>query len=195
MDNLNDLKAIWLTAKTDSLPDSHEMVQIVRKFRNKKLLKICAMVLASVFFTVAMIWVVFVYKSIMITTRIGEGCMLVACIILIIANLSSLVRFYNLKECSNKDFIKFLQRTRVRQQFYYDKTQVVAMVFCFTGIMVYMYEGVYRNTPLCIGVYVGTVIYFAIIWFVVRPRVFKKSGKKIAEQIEKLHNISKQINE
>ena len=195
MDNLNDLKAIWLTAKTDSLPDSHEMVQIVRKFRNKKLLKISAMVSASVFFTVVMIWVVFVYKSVMVTTRIGEVFMLVACLILIITNLNSLLRFYKLKECSNKEFIGFLEQTRIRQQFYYQKTQVVAMIFCFTGLTVYIYEGVYKNMTLCIGVYAGTLIYFAIIWFVVRPRVFKKSGKKIVAQIEKLQNISKQINE
>ena len=195
MDNLNDLKAIWLTAKTDSLPDSHEMVQIVRKFRNKKLLKISAMVSASVFFTVVMIWVVFVYKSVMVTTRIGEAFMLVACLILIITNLNSLLRFYKLKECSNKEFIGFLEQTRIRQQFYYQKTQVVAMIFCFTGLTVYIYEGVYKNMTLCIGVYAGTLIYFAIIWFVVRPRVFKKSGKKIVAQIEKLQNISKQINE
>ena len=195
MDNLNNLKAIWLTAKTDSLPDSHEMVQIVRKFRNKKLLKISAMVSASVFFTVVMIWVVFVYKSVMVTTRIGEAFMLVACLILIITNLNSLLRFYKLKECSNKEFIGFLEQTRIRQQFYYQKTQVVAMIFCFTGLTVYIYEGVYKNMTLCIGVYAGTLIYFAIIWFVVRPRVFKKSGKKIVAQIEKLQNISKQINE
>ena len=195
MDNLNDLKAIWLTAKTDSLPDSHEMVQIVRKFRNKKLLKIGALVLAAIFLTVLMVWVMFVYKSVMLTTRIGEVCMLVACIILIATNLNSLIRFYRLKECSNKEFIKFLEQTRVRQQFYYQKTQVVAMVFCATGLLVYLYEGVYQNMLLCISAYSVTVIYLAVMWFVVRPRVFKKDGRKIAGQIAKLESIAKQINE
>ena len=195
MDNLNNLKAIWLTAKTDSLPDSHEMVQIVRKFRNKKLLKISAMVSASVFFTVVMIWVVFVYKSVMVTTRIGEVFMLVACLILIITNLNSLLRFYKLKECSNKEFISFLEQTRVRQQFYYRRTQVVAMIFCVTGLLVYLYEGVYQNRVLFIASYAGTIAYFSIIWFVFRPRVFKKEERKINEQIEKLNAISKQINE
>ena len=195
MDNLNDLKAIWLTAKTDSLPDSHEMVQIVRKFRNKKLLKISAMVLASVFFTVVMIWVVFVYKSSMLATRIGEACMIVSCLILIITNLSSLIRFYKLKECSNKEFLLFLEQTRLRQHFYYRRTQVVAMIFCVTGLLVYLYEGVYQNRILFITSYAGTIAYFSIIWFVLRPRVFKKEERKINGQIEKLHTISKQINE
>ncbi|WP_461451183.1 hypothetical protein [Mucilaginibacter sp.] len=195
MDNLNDLKAIWLTAKTDSLPNSREMVQIIRKFRNKKLLGIGGLVLASLFFTAVMIWVVFVYKSSLLTTRIGEACMLVACIILIITNLNSLIRFYKLRVCSNSEFIRFLEQTRARQQFYYEKTQVVAMLFCVTGLLIYMYEGVYQNTILCIVAYALTLIYFAVLWFVVRPRVFKKDGRKITEQIAKLESISKQINE
>ena len=98
MDNLNDLKAIWLTAKTDSLPDSHEMVQIVRKFRNKKLLKITALVIAAIVLVAIMIWVVFVYKSTMLSTRLGEAFIIIAGIILIATNLNSLLRFYKLKE-------------------------------------------------------------------------------------------------
>jgi len=195
MDNLNDLKALWLTAKTDSLPDSHQMVQLIKKFRNKKLLKIGALVLAAILLTATMIWVMFVYKSIMLTTRIGEVCMLIAGIILITTNLNSLLRFYKLKECSNKEFIQFLEQTRVRQQFYYQKTQVVAMIFCATGLLVYLYEGVYQNTLLCIIAYSATIIYLAIIWFVVRPRTFKKDGRKIAEQIAKLESIAKQIDQ
>jgi len=37
MDNLDDLKAIWHTAKTDVLPTSGEMLQMIRKFRSQKL--------------------------------------------------------------------------------------------------------------------------------------------------------------
>ena len=195
MDNLNDLKAIWLTAKTDSLPDSHEMVQIVRKFRNKKLLKITALVVAAIVLVAIMIWVVFVYKSTMLSTRLGEAFIIIAGIILIATNLNSLLRFYKLKECSNKEFIQFLEQTRLRQQFYYRRTQVVAMLFCATGLLVYLYEGVYKNTTLFIASYAATIGYLIVLWFIVRPRVFKKEERKINEQIEKLHNISKQINE
>jgi len=195
MDNLNDLKAIWLTANTDSLPDSHEMEQIVRKFRNKKLLKITALVVAAIILVAIMIWVVFIYKSTMISTRIGEAFIIVAGIILIATNLNSLLRFYKLKECSNKDFIQFLEQTRLRQQFYYRRTQVVAMLFCAIGLLVYLYEGVCKNTTLFIASYAATIIYLLVLWFILRPRVFKKEERKINGQIEKLHNISKQIEE
>jgi len=194
MDNLNDLKAIWLTAKTDSLPDSHEMVHIIRKFRNKKLLKITALVITAIVLVIGMIWVVFIYKSTMLSTRIGEAFMIIAGIILVSTNLNSLLRFYKLRECSNKEFLQFLEQTRLRQQFYYQRTQAVAMGFCATGLLAYLYEGVYENTMLFIGAYTGTVLYLLILWFVVRPRVFKKEEKKINAQIEKLESISKQIN-
>jgi xanthine/uracil permease len=195
MDNLNDLKAIWLTAKTDSLPDSHDMVQIIKKFRNKKLLKIAALVITAIVLVMGMTWVVFIYKSTMLSTRIGEAFIIIAGIILVSTNLNSLLRFYKLRECSNKEFLHFLEQTRLRQQFYYQRTQIVAMVFCATGLLAYLYEGVYKNTILFIGAYTGTVLYLLIIWFIVRPRVFKKEERKINAQIEKLESISKQINE
>lgn len=194
MDNLNDLKAIWLTAKTDSLPDSHEMVQIIRKFRNKKLLKIAALVISAILLVMIMIWVMFIYKSTMLITRFGEVFIIIAGIILVSTNLNSLLRFYKFRVCSNKEFLKFLEQTRLRQRFYYQRTQVVAMAFCATGLLLYLYEGVYKSTILFIGEYAATVIYFLILWFVVRPRVFKKEEKKINAQIEKLESISKQIN-
>jgi hypothetical protein len=195
MDNLNDLKAIWLTAKTDSLPDSHEMVHIIRKFRNKKLLKIAALVITAILLIAIMVWVVFVYNSTMLSTRFGEVFIIIAGIILVATNLNSLLRFYKLKECSNKEFLQFLEQTRLRQQFYYRRTQVVAMSFCATGLLAYLYEGVYKNAMLFIGAYTGTVLYLLVLWIVVRPRVFKKEEKKINAQIEKLESISKQINE
>lgn len=195
MDNLNDLKAIWLTAKTDSLPDSREMVQIIRKFRNKKLRKIGLLVSTAILAVVAMICLMFIYKSTMLTTLLGKVGILIAGIILVATNLNSLNRFYKLKECSNKEFIKFLEQTRLRQQFYYQRTQVVGMLFGASGLLLYMYEFVHNNTFLFIASYSAIIIYFSIMWFVVRPRVFKKEGKKINEQIEKLHKISKQINE
>jgi len=195
MDNLNDLKAIWLTAKTDSLPDSHEMVHIIRKFRNKKLLKITVLVITAILLVSIMIWVVFIYKSTMLSTRFGEAFMIISGIILVSTNLNSLLRFYKLKVCSNKEFLHFLEQTRLRQHFHYRRTQVVAMFFCATGLLMYLYEGVYKNTMLFIGAYTGTILYLLIIWFIMRPRVFKKEEKKINAQIEKLESISKQINE
>jgi predicted nucleic acid-binding Zn ribbon protein len=193
MDNLSELKAIWQTAKTDSLPHSDEMVRIIRKFRNKKLLKIGAMVFMAIVLVLLMVWVVFVYKSTMLSTRIGEAFIIIAGIILIATNINSLIRFYKLTDCSNKDFIKFLELTQKRQLFYYQKTQVVAMAFCASGLLFYIYEGVYKNTALFIGGYALLMAYLLGVWLFLRPRVFMRQAKKINDEIERVKAISAQI--
>jgi predicted nucleic acid-binding Zn ribbon protein len=149
MDNLSELKAIWQTAKTDSLPHSDETVRIIRKFRNKKLLKIGAMVFMAIVLVLLMVWVVFVYKSTMLSTRIGEAFIIIAGIILIATNINSLIRFYKLTDCSNKDFIKFLELTQKRQLFYYQKTQVVAMAFCVLYLRGRLQEHSFIYRRLC----------------------------------------------
>jgi len=193
MDNLNDLKAIWLTAKTDSLPDSDEMVRIIKKFRNQKLLKIALLVFTAIILVSVMILVMFIYKSTMLTTRLGEIGIIMAGLILIITNINSLIRFYKLKDCSNKDFIGFLEHTRQRRLFYYKKTQVVALALCSLGLALYIFEVVYTNTLLWIVCYALLGAYIAVLWLVVRPRVFKKQAKKLDAEIKRIETIAKQI--
>ena len=72
MDNLNDIKALWLTAKTDSLPSSDEMLRIVKKFRNNRLRKKLTIIFVALVCAAIEVAAMFVYKSTMITTRIGE---------------------------------------------------------------------------------------------------------------------------
>jgi|SRR6185503_6262789 len=193
MDNLNDLKAIWLTAKTDTLPGSAEMARIVKKHRNQKLLKTSGLIFAALLLVGAMVSVVFEYRSKMITTRIGEALIIAAGIILIITNLSTLSRFYKLTPCSNKEFIQFLEHTRLRRLFYYKWTQAIALSFCSAGLLFYIYEGVHQQTGLFISSYAAVVLYLLVMWLYVRPRVFKKQWDKLSATIERLEKISKQL--
>lgn len=193
MDNLNDLKAIWLTAKTDALPGSAEMSRIVKKHRNQKLLKTAGLILGALLLVAAMLGVVFEYRSTMITTRIGEALIIAAGIILIITNLSTLSRFYKLTPCSNREFIQFLEHTRVRRLFYYKWTQAIALSFCSAGLLFYIYEGVHQQTGLFVSSYAAVVLYLSVMWLYVRPRVFKKQWDKLSATIEQLEKISKQL--
>jgi len=194
MDNLDEIRAIWHSAKTDSLPASGEMVQIIKKFRTQKLLKIIALIVIVLALIGVMVMVMFNYKSTMLTTRIGEVLIILAGVILATASFSSLVRFYRLSDCSNKDFIAFLEHTRQRQLFYYKKTQVAGMICCAAGLLIYVYEAVHTNVYWFVGMYSGLVIYLSVLWFVVRPRMFKRQEKKITAKIEELKAIAEQIN-
>ena len=194
MDNLNDLKKIWLTANTSSLPGPNEMIQFVKKYRNQKLVKKLALIVAALLATVTEIFVVFFYKSTMLTTRLGEGCIIAAGIILISTTINSFNRIYTLKDTSNKDFIKFFEKTRQRQLFYHQKTQVVAFAFCSAGLLLYLFEYVYKNAVLAIIAYAVLVAYLLVMWLIVRPKTFKKHTRKMDETMKKLEILSKQFN-
>ena len=195
MENLNNLKKIWLTADTKSLPNSAEMVKIIKKFRNKKLLKIALLVLTAIFLTVMMVFVMFWYKSTMITTRIGEVFIIIAGLILLATNLNSLNRFYKFNDFDNVDFLKFLEKTKQRQAFYYNKTQVVSLSILSIGLLLYLTETALINLKWGIILYLFSIVYFAIVWLVIRPRMYTKQAKKMNETIAKFEMLMKQLNE
>jgi uncharacterized membrane protein YqjE len=194
MDNLNDIRAIWLTAKTDSLPNSDEMLRIVKKFRNQRLRRKLAIIFTALGIMGLMVFTVFVYKSTMISTRLGEVLTIMACAILVYTNTKSLKRFIDLKDCSNKEFIEFLEQTRRNQVYYHKKTQVLGMALSSVGLLLYLYELVYKDLTLFIIIYSISVIWILILWLIVRPRNFRKQSLKLDETMKKLEDISKQLN-
>lgn len=193
MDNLNDLKKIWHTANTDGLPNSNEIMRMAKKFRNQKLIKKVALIVTALILNVFMIIVIFSYKSTMVTTWLGEGCILLAGSILLYTNINSIGRFYRFKDYANKEFIQFLEQTRLNQVNFYRKTQAIALTIASAGLLLYPYESVHKDKTLFIATYTFMVIYIAIIWLVIRPRTYKKGRKKLEETIEKMDRLTKQL--
>lgn len=193
MDNLDDLKALWLSAKTDSLPQPEEMLRIVRKFRNQKIRRKVIITIVALVCAILIIWGLFFDSFTMISTYVGDALLITSCVILAISNIRSIKRFHDLKDCSNSEFVQFIERTRQNQIYFYKKTQVIAMSITSVGLLLYWYELVHRNTTLTIIIYSATVIYLAVMWFVVRPRVFRKEARKLDAMLERLEKISKQF--
>jgi hypothetical protein len=193
MDNLDDLKALWLSAKTDSLPQPEEMLRMVKKFRNQKLRRKIILIIVALACCIIMLIGIFVDGATMPSTYIGDVLLMASCGILAVTNIRSVKRFYDLKDCSNSEFVQFIERTRQNQIYFYKKTQVVAMTISSVGLMLYWYELVHRNTMLTIIIYSATVVYLGVMWFVVRPRVFKKEARKLDAMLERLEKISKQF--
>ena len=150
MDNLSELQQIWRSVRTDDLPQAAEVSRMIAKYRNRKLLLVLTVTLGTLLILIFLIAQTTAYHPAMLSTKIGTVCMVLAGLILVGAKVSSLVRFYRLKDCSNKDFILFLERTRKRQLFYYKRTQVIGSAICAVGLLLYLYEGVYQNTLLLI---------------------------------------------
>jgi len=193
MDNLDDLKALWLSAKTDSLLQPEEMLRMVKKFRNQKLRRKIILIAVALVCCVIMVTGVFVDGAKMASTYIGDVLLIISCLILAVTNIRSVKRFYDLKDCSNSEFVQFIERTRQNQIYFYKKTQVVAMSITSVGLVLYWYELVHSNTMLTIIIYSVTIIYLGVMWFVVRPRIFKKEARKLDAMLERLEKISKQF--
>src|SRR5882757_7454503 len=108
MDNLNDIKEIWLTADINGLPTADTIVKTIRSYRLNHTIKNAALILFTLLLVAVMCRVLITYKSHLLVTRTGEVCMFIAMFIILFANMSSLRRISNQKDCSNDEFIHFL---------------------------------------------------------------------------------------
>ncbi len=193
MDNLNELKAIWKTAKTDTLPIPGEMLRLVKRYRNKKLRNklrlIAGCFLLIIFFVSA--W--FYNRPHFISTSIGMLMTTGAVIILAITNIRSIGRFIKLNDCSNKEFISFLEQTRRNQLFYHQKTQVFGILLASAGFLLYIFEFVYQSILLSVIFYTSGIAYIAFVWFYLRVVKYKKQTAELNNIIEKLERMSYQI--
>jgi hypothetical protein len=193
MDSLNDIKEMWLTANTDTLPKAGEIIKIIKKYRLKHAVKNGILVLVTAILVATMCWVLIDYKSNLPVTRIGEAFLFIAMFILFGSATSSLKRIATRKNFSNEEFIRFLKQEQLRQIAFQKRTQVIGFAFASAGLVLYLFEAVYKNTIQMIVVYGLTLIWIFICWTIVRPRAIKRKTKKLAETIENLERLSAQL--
>ena len=193
MDNLNDLKKIWLSADTRALPDAAAMKLEAQKYRSGQLVKKSAIVLMSVLLTVVMGSVVINYKSVMLTTRLGEALMILAGLLLVVTNMRSVARLYRVKDMTNREFIAYLEQVQRNRIYYYKNTQVIGMALVGIGLLLYIYEMVSHSILWIFAGYGLTVGWLAVNWFLIRPRAYRRNARKLDEKMKKMAAISKQF--
>jgi len=193
MDNLTDLKQIWLSAKTDSLPGAAQMLHMIRKYRSTNLIKKIVLIITAILLTAVMVSVVFLYKSSMLTTKIGEAMIILAGIMLVYTNIRSLGRLHRVKDHTNKEFIAYLEQVQRNRFYYYKKTQVAGLLLVSIGLLLYIYEPVCKNFLWFISAYSVLFIWLLINWLIIRPRAYRRQARKLGETINKMVQISKQF--
>ncbi len=193
MEKLNDLTAIWQSVPLSGLPSSIEILKIIKKDRSAKLRQLVRVNAAALILILMMLAVAFLSPATFLITKIGVGLILFAGIIMAGTNLNSLYRFYNLTACSNIEYIAFLKQTKLRQLFYFTKTQPLVMCCASIGLFFYWYELSLEKPTLGIAIYIGFLVYFIILWFYVRPKIFKREQHKLNKSIAHINKISKQF--
>jgi Flp pilus assembly protein TadB len=193
MDNLDDLKALWQSAKTDSLPNSKAMLQIIRKFRSQKIRNKWIVILSSALLACVIVAALFNSNFKLLTTYLGGSLMALACVWMAVNNFRSLKRFNQLDNCSNVDFLDFIEQTRQNQIYYYKRTMGILVLLWSVGCLMYMYEASYKHSLGLIIFYSAFLVYVAVLWFFVRPRSLKKNAEKLNAMKAHLESISKQL--
>jgi uncharacterized membrane protein YbhN (UPF0104 family) len=193
MDNLDDLKAIWHTAKTDTLPEPDEMRQMAKKFRSQKLKNKWRVIICSCLLSLLILIVLCTVHFHLASTYVGGGLMAASVLLLALTNIKSLGRFYQADDYSNLDFLKFIEQTRQNQIYYYKKTQAVILLLSASGLLLYLYELTIQHRWWFIGIYVVSIGYLAVMWFIVRPHYFKKNQEKLNATRQRLEKISNQL--
>jgi hypothetical protein len=94
---------------------------------------------------------------------------------------------------SNSEFIQFLKREQLRQINFYKRTQVAGFILASAGLLLYIFEAVYRNTTWMILAYMLAAAWIGLCWFVVRPFAMKRKMKSLQDTISRLESLSNQI--
>jgi hypothetical protein len=193
MDNFTDIKDIWLTANVNTLPAADEVVKTIKRYRLKHTLQNAGLILFIFLMLAAMIRVVFMYKSNMLTTRLGEACFFVAMFILLATKAGSLKRITGQKNNSNNNFINFLKQEQQHQINFFKQTQVIGFAFSATGLVLYIFERVHNDLTSMIVGYSLLLIFILAGWFILRPIALRRKTKNLNEMIAKMERLSTQL--
>jgi hypothetical protein len=195
MDTLDNIKDLWLSANTSKLPSAVEAMAIMKAHRFKQLAKTAAGVMVAVALGVTMVYVVFFYESVLLSTRIGEGCMLAAIAVLLFLNMFSLRNIPMGSNISNQAYLSYARQLQRHQLLFYRKIQLPAFLLACAGLLLYLYEGVSQQPRLMILVYIITAAFILMNWFVLRPRAIRKRTDALQKTIDTLERLSTQLSE
>jgi hypothetical protein len=193
MNNLDDLKSLWHNVATDKLPSSKEMLRLIKKFRRQKLRSKWLTIVSCFLLSCLVIAIMSFVHFKMTTTYVGGTLVVIANLLLAATNIKSLKRFYNLDDHDNRKFLEFIAQTRENQIRYYQRTMVIIISLSAGGWILYMYELVYHYSIWCLIIYFIMTVYLGILWFIVRPRAFKKDQEKLDTTREKVESILNQL--
>ena len=193
MDGFNNLQAIWLKADVTALPAPSAMLRTARRYSRRMLFKKIALALLGVLLIVCMMVVMLLYKSRMLSTRLGECGIAAACLVFVIANLRSLRSVHRIKDYPNRDFIIYLEQVRINRFRYYRTTQVLGLFLASSGLGLYIFEPVHKDLVWSLVAYSLLACYLLFMWLWVRPRAFRRQARKLEERIKEMRHVAGQL--
>lgn len=192
MEDLNSLKILWSSPIKVELPDYNILIDIAKRYKYR----IAQKKLIAIFFSILLFGIIvfstFRVHSLVWTTRVGEFLLGLFSLYYFISNILSIKRFLNFSDLNNVEFLAFLEKTQKNQLFFKEYTQSILLIFLSTGILMFEFEFIYQCGHLLEIFYISWGVFISIIWFWVRPKVFRKEAQKILEIINKIKDFKKE---
>lgn len=195
MEEINDWQAVWKTADTTALPSAREMKTEIRQFLQKRIQKKWMVIVAGLALAALVIAVIAVVPFKYVSSYIGAGLIALSCLGLSFDNARSLKRFYRSNDHSAADFLAFIEKTRQNQLRYHRQTQGILLIGFSSGLGLYLYEPALRHPLATAGIYGVFGVYVAVCWWVIRPRVFVRSGEALNKAKERVERLQEQLRE
>ncbi len=108
-------------------------------------------------------------------------------------NRYTTVRSIRPETANAREYLAWLHQDRQRQRYLGRRLMTTYILFLGSGVLLYMWEFVQRMQPwqgvLTYGVVVG---WFALNWFVFRPRIIRKKEAALNDLIQQLERLQQQ---
>ena len=193
MKNNTEIKEIWKNQEIIE-PKLIEFTKSVKSFKHKNTKIIVfvnvLLILTSIF--IVCIWINFQPK--LLTTKIGIVISIIAMLIYVIALNKTITSNKEKFNLDNNQYLLQLINLKNKQKFMQNTMLKIYFVLLSFGMCLFLFEYVQLMSSLLgIVVYSSTIIWVAINWFYLRPKIIEKQNLEINELIGKLEKINSQI--
>ncbi len=191
-----DLKAIWNKQPVET-PNIEILFEKVNRAKRKNLTQLI-IVNISLLLTIGFVGFIWYYfQPEYITTKIGIVLAILSMVIFLFPyNKQLAVLTQKNTEPNSKEYLKQLKKLKEMQVFQQTKVLNIYFILLSLGIGLYFYEYVTHMSMMWgILTYGLTAAWFAICWFVIRPKTIAKQNKKLNNLLEEFERLNSQMDE
>jgi uncharacterized membrane protein YcjF (UPF0283 family) len=193
MENEIDIKALW-QKKAVEMPSINEIQKSVSDVKQKLMRRIVLLTCIVIVTSILMIKIVVATESEMLTTKCGIALGIFAMLVFVLSSYTMLPNLHK-KNSSNNVLaeLQALKEIQKKQQFIQSTMLNFYFIILGIGIALAVWESLKNNLLHIVLGYGFIVIWIAINWFVIRPKIAKKQQAEVNNVILHLEKIEKQF--
>lgn len=193
-DNIN-FKKLWQQQDAEP-PKVEDLYNKINRFKRNNLSQLIVVNVLLLITIVIMGLILYYYQPTLITTTIGIILMVLTMAIYLISYNSRLfVLFERNSALDSKAYLEQLIILKEKQRFQQTTLLTSYFIFLSLGIGLYLLEFALQMPFIWGGLSYGlTIVWIAINWWYLRPKVIKKQNGKINALIVKCKEVTYQLN-